>query len=230
MEEKKKSRPIDFLDILLTAKDTEGNGLTEEEIQDEVDTFMFAGHDSTASSLSWCLHNMAVYPEHQQKCREEVNSVLNGKSELSWEDLGKLHHTTLCLYESMRLFPPVPNLSRFTDRDIALPDGRIVPKGIRVGLSLFAMHRNPDIWHDPDEFHPERFESEELSSANFFMPFSLGPRNCIGQHFALTQLKVAVPMILRNFRLSLVPDRPAEPISLLILRSKDGLYLNLETI
>lgn len=224
------SGPVDFLDILLTAKDPDGHGLTDQEIKDEVDTFMFGGHDSTASALSWCLHSLAAHPKYQELCRQEIHRVLKGRHDVTWDDLGQLQHTTRCLYESMRLYPPVPNLSRFTERDISLPDGRVVPKGIRVGVSLFAIHRNPNIWQDPQEFYPERFESDEMSSANFFMPFSLGPRNCIGQHFALTQLRVALSTILRSFRLTLVASRPAEPVSMLILRSKDGLFLQLEAI
>ncbi|XP_069115441.1 cytochrome P450 4F12-like [Argopecten irradians] len=229
-KEKPGSRNIDFLDILLSAKDSDGCGLSEQEIRDEVDTFMFAGHDSTASTLSWCLYNLALHPEYQDQCREEVQREWGDNTDLTWEDIHKLSFTFSCIKESQRLFPPVPNVSRCAEKNITLPDGRIIPKGMRMAVSLFALHRNPDVWSNPEEFDPYRF-SEENTKTNAgsgnFIPFSLGPRNCIGQAFATTQLKVVVPMIVRNFRLTLDPSRPAEPEAMLILRSKNGLYLNI---
>ncbi|KAK3594328.1 hypothetical protein CHS0354_024264 [Potamilus streckersoni] len=136
----------------------------------------------------------------------------------------------MCLQESMRLYPPVPNISRFTEKPIALPEGRLIPEGVRVGVSIFALQRHPDIWAKPDEYDPLRFSKDVTRSSIYYMPFSIGPRNCIGQQFAYTQIRIVVAMILRRFRLSLDPDREAEPEIALILRSKNGLYLKIQAI
>ncbi|CAC5390681.1 CYP4B1 [Mytilus coruscus] len=228
--EKKGSRNTDFLDILINSRDEDGNGMSDTEIQDEVDTFMFEGHDSTASTLSWCLYNLAKHPEYQERCREEIKEKWGNKDEITWEDINKLEYTLMCVKESMRMFAPVPNISRCTEKDILLPDGRLIPAGVRMGVSIYALQRNPDVWKDPEIYDPSRFSSENKVSALQFMAFSMGPRNCIGMQFALTQIKVIIPMIIRNFHLDLDPERPAEPESMLILRSKNGLYLKVTPI
>ncbi|KAK3092763.1 hypothetical protein FSP39_006985 [Pinctada imbricata] len=228
--EERGARQPDFLDILLTAKDSEGNGLTDQEIRDEVDTFMFEGHDSTASSLSWCLYNLAKFSECQERCREEIKEHWGNKEDITWDDVKKLKYTHMCIKESMRLYPPVPNVSRCAENDISLPDGRVIPKGVRMAVSLFALHRNPEVWHEPEEFDPQRFSDENMTSSSSYMPFSIGPRNCIGQLFATTQIRVVIPMIIRKYNLTLDPSRPAQPESMLILRSKNGLYLNVKYI
>lgn len=224
------SRPVDFLDILLSGKDSEGNGLTDTEIRDEVDTFMFEGHDSTASAISWCLYNLARHPDHQDRCREEIRQSWGDRQDITWEDLNKIEYTFMCVKESMRLYPPVPNVSRCAENDITLPDGRVIPKGVRMAVSLFALHRNPEVWSEPEEYDPSRFSRDSVTYQSAYMPFSIGPRNCIGQLFAVTQMKVVIPMLIRKFRFTLDPNRPAEPESMLILRSKNGLYLNIHPV
>ncbi|XP_061174813.1 cytochrome P450 4F12-like [Saccostrea echinata] len=228
--EKPGSRPIDFLDILLSGRDSDGNGLSDQEIRDEVDTFMFEGHDSTASSMSWCLYNLAKHQDCQDKCREEIQQQWGDKEDITWEDLNKLEYTFMCVKESMRMYPPVPNVSRCAEKDIKLPDGRIIPKGVRMAVSLFALHRNPEVWPEPEEYDPSRFSQDSMIYQSAYMPFSIGPRNCIGQLFAVTQIKVIIPTLIRKFRFTLDPSRPAEPESMLILRSKNGLYLNINPV
>ncbi|KAH3851054.1 cytochrome P450 4F6-like [Dreissena polymorpha] len=228
--EKPGDRNIDFLDILLTAKDSDGVGLTDKEIRDEVDTFMFEGHDSTASTISWCLYNLAKYPDVQKKCRAEILEHIGKGKEITWSDLNKIRYTTMAINESMRLYPAVPLLSRCLARDATLPDGRTVPKGVRVAISLFAVHRDPEVWDNPHEFDPERFTPEKNVSSIYHLPFSIGPRNCIGMQFALTQVKVVICEVLRNFHLDLEPGKEAQPESMLILRSKNGVYLNIKPL
>ncbi|XP_071080531.1 cytochrome P450 4A4-like [Haliotis cracherodii] len=223
-------RPMDFLDILMTSKDSDGQTLSRQEILDEVDTFMFAGHDSTSSALTWSLWHLAKHTQHQDTCRAEVDHVMGDREDITWDDVSKLEFLTMCVRESMRLLPPVPSISRYTQREITLPDGRVVPKGIRVTVSLFALHRNPDVWREPEVFDPYRFSNEDLGASDFFLTFSMGPRRCVGKSFAMLQVKLVIAMILRHFRLSITPGRPAQPESSLILRSKDGVYLNMENL
>ncbi|CAH1243130.1 CYP4B1 [Branchiostoma lanceolatum] len=122
---------LDFLDILLKTKDENGNGLSDAEIRDEVDTFMFEGHDTTASGLSWTLYNLARHPERQARCRQEARSVLGGRSEVTGTDLSNLPYITMCIKESMRLHTTVPGIARKLTKPITFPDGKSLPPGVR---------------------------------------------------------------------------------------------------
>ncbi|XP_063810969.1 cytochrome P450 4B1-like [Pseudophryne corroboree] len=127
MDKLRLKRHPDFLDILLCAKDENGMGLSDKDLRAEVDTFMFEGHDTTASGISWILYCMAQYPEHQEKCREEIREVLGRRQTMEWEDLSKLSYTTMCIKESLRLYPPVPSVSRQLSKPVTFFDGRSLP-------------------------------------------------------------------------------------------------------
>ena len=207
----KQGRYLDFLDILLSAEDEEGNGLTDLEIRDEVDTFMFAGHDTTASGSSWTLYCLARYPEHQEKVRDEVRRVLEGRERLEYKDLKQLQYTQLCIKEAMRLYPPAANIMREADHDIDVC-GHTIPKGVHICLYIHTVHRHPDVWENPDEFDPLRFHPDSGSKLDpyAYIPFSAGPRNCIGQNFAIDEMKVVVATIVLKFNLSYThTDRPS---------------------
>ena len=225
----KNVRYLDFLDMLLDCRDEDGRGLTDKEIQDEVDTFMFEGHDTTASGISWCLYNLACHPDYQEKCRQEVNTVLQGRDEVTWEDLSKMVFLTQCIKESLRVNPPVPRTGRLVTKDVTLPDGRVLPKGTMVGLSIYTCHYNSDVWPDPLVYDPERFSAVNSKNrhAYSFIPFSAGPRNCIGQHFAMNELKTVIALVVKHFRLQVDETKKAQPLGTLILRSVDGVWLKL---
>ncbi|XP_022104399.1 cytochrome P450 4F22-like [Acanthaster planci] len=222
---------IDFLDILLCAKDSDGQGLTDQEIYDEVDTFMFEGHDTTASGLSWFLYDMARLPEFQQKCQEEIDDLLAGREDdrLEWDDLNNMPYLTKCLKESLRVHSPVPNVIRTLTRPVTFPDGRKLPKGTFVCVTIGGLHNNPHVWDDPETFDPERFSPERAKNIPPFayVPFSAGPRNCIGQHFAMNEMKIISAMILRNFHLSVDESVPVLRINALVLRSENGIHLHI---
>lgn len=221
-------RFLDFLDILLEAKDASGVGLTDEEIQNEVDTFMFEGHDTTASGISWFMYNMAAHPEHQQKCHEEVMKVLGDRDDVMWEDLRHFEYLTLCLKESLRIHPPVPVISRKTTKPLHVKNGLTVPAGVMVTTQIYAMQHNPDVWENPDKYDPLRFtpENSKGRSPHAFVPFSAGPRNCIGQNFAMNEMKTSSALLLKYFEFSLA-EKPIKYPEL-ILRTKDGLWLNVK--
>uniref|UniRef100_A0A3Q2NN52 aromatase n=1 Tax=Fundulus heteroclitus TaxID=8078 RepID=A0A3Q2NN52_FUNHE len=171
-------RYLDFLDILLFARDEKQQGLSDEDLRAEVDTFMFEGHDTTASGLSFILYCLACNPEHQKLCRDEVCQALEGKDTIEWEDLHKIPYTTMCIKESLRLYPPVPGISRQITKPMTFFDGRTLPAGSHVGVSVFATHRNSTVWEDPNAFDPLRFLPENVSkrSPHAYVPFSAGPR------------------------------------------------------
>nr|XP_028589391.1 cytochrome P450 4B1-like isoform X1 [Podarcis muralis] len=232
LEKIKQKRYLDFLDILLCAKDENGVGLSDEDLRAEVDTFMFEGHDTTASGISWLLYAMAQNPEHQQRCREEIKETLGDRDTIHWDDLGKIPYTTMCIKESLRLYPPVPGISRQLSKPITFCDGRSLPKGSLVAINIYCIHRNPSVWQDPEVFDPTRFSSEKSSQrhSHAFVPFAAGPRNCIGQQFAMNEMKVALAQILLRFEILPDPAKPPVPIPQVVLKSQNGIHLLLKKL
>ncbi|NXM75189.1 CP4F4 protein, partial [Serilophus lunatus] len=226
---------MDFIDLLLLAKDEDGNTLSDEDIAAEADTFMFEGHDTTASGLAWLFYNLAGHPEYQERCRQEVRELLAGRDteDIEWEDLSRLPFTTMCIKESLRLHPSVTAVSRRCTEDVALRDGRVIPQGVICLMSIYGTHHNPHLWPDPEIYNPLRFSPENSKgrSPSSFIPFSAGPRNCIGQSFAMAEMKVVAALTLSRFMLRRDTARP-EPRRKpeLILRAEDGLWLVLERL
>ncbi|KAM5232718.1 cytochrome P450 4F2 isoform 2-T3 [Hipposideros larvatus] len=233
LKAKAKTKMLDFIDVLLMSKDEDGKELSDEDIRAEADTFMFEGHDTTASGLSWVLYNLAKHPEYQERCRQEVQELLRDREppEIEWDDLAQLPFLTMCIKESLRLHPPVTVVSRCCTEDITLPDGRVIPKGVTCLISIFGTHHNPLVWPDPEIYDPFRFDPENIKKRSplAFIPFSAGPRNCIGQIFAMTEMKAVLALTLMRFRV--LPDE-AEPLRKpeLILRAEGGLWLRVEPL
>ena len=227
----KQRKYLDFLDILLTAADEDGRGLTDFEIRDEADTFMFEGHDTTTSGMSWTLYCLAKYPEHQEKVREEVRNVLMGREWLEYEDLKGLNYTHWCIKEAMRLYPPVLELSRELSKDMEI-GGVMIPKGVDVSINIVPLHRHPDVWENPNEYDPLRFHPSNAEGRDpyAYMPFSAGYRNCIGQNFALNEEKVVIATIVSRFQLTLVPNHKVERLFTGVLRTTNDILVNLEPV
>ncbi|XP_037310482.2 cytochrome P450 4B1-like isoform X2 [Pungitius pungitius] len=225
-------RNLDFLDILLSARDENQQGLSDEDLRAEVDTFMFEGHDTTASGLSFILYSLACQPEHQRLCREEILRTLDGRDTLSWEDLSKIPYTTMCIKESLRLYPPVPGTSRVTTKPMTFFDGRTLEAGCLVRPHVFGIHRNASVWENPNVFDPLRFLPENVSkrSPHAFVPFSAGPRNCIGQTFAMNELKVATALTLRRYQLIEDPTQRPKLLAQLVLRSINGIHIRIKPV
>ncbi|XP_040846118.1 cytochrome P450 4F2-like [Ochotona curzoniae] len=233
LKAKAKTKTLDFIDVLLLTRDEDGKALSDEDVRAEADTFMFEGHDTTASGLSWILYNLAKHPEYQERCRKEVRELVKDRKpeEIEWDDLAQLPYMTMCIKESLRLHPPVTVISRRCTQDVPLPDGRVIPKGIICLISIFGTHHNPTVWPDPEVYDPSRFEPEKVKDRSplAFIPFSAGPRNCIGQAFAMAEMKVVLALTLLRFRIlpdSAEPSRKPE----LILRADGGLWLRVEPL
>uniref|UniRef100_G3SF33 Cytochrome P450 family 4 subfamily F member 12 n=1 Tax=Gorilla gorilla gorilla TaxID=9595 RepID=G3SF33_GORGO len=212
-----KDKTLDFIDVLLLSKDEDGKVLSDEDVRAEADTFMFAGHDTTASGLSWVLYNLLL------KDRDP--------KEIEWDDLAQLPFLTMCVKESLRLHPPIPYTSRHCIWDIVLPDGRVIPKGIICIINVFGTHHNPAVWPDPEVYDPFRFDPKNIKERSplAFIPFSAGPRNCIGQAFAMVEMKVVLALTLLRFRFLLDHTEPRRKPEL-IMRAEGGLWLRVEPL
>ncbi|XP_074060428.1 cytochrome P450 4F3-like isoform X2 [Macrotis lagotis] len=179
LRDKGKSKTFDFIDILLLAKDEDGKTLSDKDIQAEADTFMFRGHDTTASGISWALYNLAQHQEYQDRCRQEIQELLRGRQpeQIEWDDLAQMPFLTMCIKESLRLHPPVLGISRRCAKDIKLSDGRIIPKGNICMISIFGIHYNPTVWPNPEVYDPYRFDINKSPKIPpmAFIPFSAGP-------------------------------------------------------
>ena len=231
LRSRKKGKYLDFLDILLIAQDEDGNGLSHQEIRDEVDTFMFEGHDTTTSGMCWTLYCLAKHPDAQEKVREEVRGVLQGRNSVDYDDIKELKYTQWAIKEAMRLYPPVFFISRETTKPIEL-NGCKIPKGVRVGINIRSIHRQPDVWENPNEYDPLRFHPSNCEGRDpyAYIPFSGGQRNCIGQNFALNEEKLVVASIVNQFKLSLVKGHKVESAPRVVLRSTNDIKINLEPL
>uniref|UniRef100_A0A5F9DJ24 Cytochrome P450, family 4, subfamily A, polypeptide 5 n=1 Tax=Oryctolagus cuniculus TaxID=9986 RepID=A0A5F9DJ24_RABIT len=230
LEKVRKKRRLDFLDVLLFAKMENGSSLSDQDLRAEVDTFMFEGHDTTASGISWIFYALATHPEHQHRCREEIQGLLGDGASITWEHLDQMPYTTMCIKEAMRLYPPVPAISRDLSSPVTFPDGRSLPKGFTVTLSIYGLHHNPNVWPNPEVFDPSRFTPGSARHSHAFLPFSGGARNCIGKQFAMNELKVAVALTLLRFELLPDPTRIPKPTARLVLKSNNGIHLRLRKL
>ncbi|XP_060071024.1 cytochrome P450 4A25-like [Ylistrum balloti] len=222
-----KKRHLDFLDILLTARDEQGVGLTDREIRDEVDTFLFEGHDTTASAISWGIYSLAKHQEEQQKVYEEVKSILGERKNVEWSDIQEFTRLSLFIKEAIRMYSPVPAIARVTTCDMEI-DGVKLPVNTEVNIMIHVLHHNEDAWIKPGEFRPDRFTDNGGRDPYDYVPFSAGPRNCIGQHFALDEQKVALAKLVQRFRILPDPNHEPVPNKEVVTRSKNGIFIKLE--
>lgn len=220
-----------FLDMLLKATDENGKNLTNKDIQEEVDTFMFEGHDTTAAAMNWAVHLLGTHPEVQRKAQQELFEVF-GESErpVNTEDLKKLRYLECVIKEALRLFPSVPFFARAICEDTKI-NGYRVPKGANAIIVTYALHRDPRYFPEPEEFRPERFMPENTIGRHpyAYIPFSAGLRNCIGQRFAIMEEKVILASILRSFNIVACQKREdLRPLGELVLRPEQGIWITLE--
>ncbi|EDW60801.1 probable cytochrome P450 4d14 [Drosophila virilis] len=222
-------RRMALLDVLLQSS-VDGQPLSNNDIREEVDTFMFEGHDTTTSAISYTLYLLARHPELQTRAFREIVDVIGAdKSKpITMRDLGELKYLECVIKESLRLYPPVPMIGRQLTEDVTL-DGKRFPALTNIIMLTYHAQRDPEYFPDPEKFNPERFSSESSSNIDVFAyaPFSAGPRNCIGQKFAMLEMKSTVSKMLRHFEL-LPLGEPVQPIMNLILRSKTGINLGLK--
>jgi len=232
MIEARRARPSqrrDLLDMLLEVKDQgSGQSLNTEQACDEMIGMLVAGHETTASALTWALYLLAQNPAEASTLRAELRAVLDGRMPTAG-DLPRLPYTRKVVEESLRLYPPAWAFAR-----TAIEQDRIggyrVPPGMGINILPYTLHRNPTFWPDPDRFDPERFEPERSAGRHPFayIPFGGGPHKCIGHGLAMMEVMIALAAITQQFHPRLVSAPPAQPEPLYTLRPLGGMKIRLE--
>jgi cytochrome P450 len=215
--------PSDLLTLLLRAQDPEtGQGLTDYEVKANIVTFIAAGHETTANALTWALYCLS----QDEGARERLEAEVDAAGESGF-DADALPFTKAVMEEAMRLFPPVPFISRQAVAEDRI--GRIkIPRNSLVIVAPYVLHRHRTLWDDPDAFVPERFlEPNRATIPRFaYLPFGAGPRVCIGQSFSLQESVILLAHIARAVRLALPPDHaPVVPLHRVTLRPENGLRM-----
>jgi cytochrome P450 len=214
----------DLLDLLLAGADPEsGRQMSTEELRDNLLTFIVAGHETTALSLSWALYLVAGDPRVQDLARAEAQSVL-GDRVAGAEDVPNLPYIRQIVDEALRMYPPAALVSR-TARKADRLCGREVRPGDTVMIPIYALHRNNLLWDDADAFRPERFADRKAIRRYAYLPFGDGPRICIGASFALTEAVIILATLLSRYRFDPVPGRDPKPVMILTLRPEGGVWL-----
>ncbi|WP_424810873.1 cytochrome P450 [Roseococcus sp. YIM B11640] len=206
----------------LIAAMAEHSGMSRMAFRNEAITLFMAGHETTANTLAWAWFLLSEATWAEERMLAELDSVLGGR-EATYEDLDKLPYTRAVVEETLRLYPPVPVLARRASEDTEVA-GLQIPRGAVVGASPWLVHRHERHWEAPDEFRPERFLPEATPPAKYtYLPFSLGPRVCTGQHFGLYEAMICLATLAQRFRLRCPPGKTAYPVCRLTLRPGETL-------
>lgn len=201
----------DFLSILLQARDEDGKPMSDEQVMAECLTLFGAGHETTATALSWTWYLLCQHPESYQKVQQEVDSVLQGRTP-TYDDLAHMPYSLQVFKEALRLYPPAYAFSRRALRNVEI-DGYNVPKGWVVLLAPYTLHRREEYFPEPEKFDPERFtpEREKQLPRYAFVPFGAGPRICLGMYFAMMEGHLLLATIAQRVSFALVPGQTIEP-------------------
>ncbi|KAL6294885.1 hypothetical protein ACE6H2_003027 [Prunus campanulata] len=225
----------DFLGLLLKANHeaNENQRISVQELIDECKTFYFAGQETTNTLLVWTVFLLALHTDWQEEARKEVLQLF-GKQTPNLDGIGKLKTMSMIINEALRLYPPAVSVVRNVEREVRL--GKlIVPSNLDVVVSIVAVHHDPQIWgQDVQLFKPERFSEGVAKATNnnigAFLPFSMGPRTCVGLNFAITEAKIALSMILQRYAFTLSPSYVHLPLHYLTVRPQHGVQVMLHSL
>jgi len=222
-------KPDDLLSVLLAAVDEDsGAGMSDRQLRDEMMTLFLAGHETTAAALTWTWYLLSQHPEVEAKLVGELEQVLGGRAP-TVADLPKMPYTEMVVREAMRLYPPAPGVAREPIEDVKI-GGYDVPKGSLISVNIYALHRDPRFFEDPERFDPDRFSSawDERIPRYAYFPFGGGPRVCIGNGFAMMEARLILATLAQRCQLSLEPGQQVVPIQLVTVRPKNGVRMRLK--
>ncbi|HEX2151436.1 MAG TPA: cytochrome P450 [Stellaceae bacterium] len=216
----------DILSMLLMAQEENGEGMTDVQIRDEVMTIFAAGHETTAVALTWTSYLLCRHPGAYRRLQAECDAVLGGRAP-TIEDLPQLPYALQVFKEAMRLYPPVYAVGRQPLADFQLGE-YLLPRGGTLILNIYAIHRRPDLYPNPERFDPDRFEQgrEKNLPRHAYLPFGAGPRVCIGNHFALMEGQLLLALLAQYVTFELTnPDAAPVPDPLITLRTRHGIRM-----
>ncbi|RZB39606.1 cytochrome P450 monooxygenase, partial [Asbolus verrucosus] len=221
-----------FLDLMIEASQN-GVVINDEEIKEQVDTIMFEGHDTTAAGSSFFLSVMGIHQNIQDKVVQELYEIFGDSDRpATFADTLEMKYLERCLMETLRMFPPVPIIARQLNQDLKLATGDYtIPAGCTVVVGTFKIHRLEEFYPNPDKFDPDNFLPERTANRHYysFIPFSAGPRSCVGRKYAMLKLKILLSTILRNYHI--YSDLKEEDFQLqgdIILKRAEGFKIRLE--
>ncbi|MBI3784399.1 MAG: cytochrome P450 [Deltaproteobacteria bacterium] len=221
----------DLLSMMMEARDADsGEGMSNRQLRDEVMTFILAGHETTAVTLAWACLLLDQHPDAARRLRAEITSVLAGRQP-TLADLPHLQLTRRVVDETLRLYPPVPVISReaFAADEIG---GYVIPAKTGVMLTPYVTHRHPALWEDPERFDPDRFTPERSAVRPRFayFPFGGGPRLCIGNEFALMEAQILLAMIVQRYYVESVPEHAVTHEIRVTLRPRQPMQMRLRPV
>ncbi|KAH8371755.1 hypothetical protein KR093_008783, partial [Drosophila rubida] len=221
-----------LLDYMIEISDR-NEDFTEEDIVNEACTFMLAGQDSVGAAIAFTISLLTQNTECQDKCREELDRIFGQSNHApTISDLHEMRYLEMCIKEALRLYPSVPLIARKLGEEVRL-GAHTLPAGCNVFICPYATHRLPHIYPEPNKFKPERFASEEVEKRNScaYLPFSAGPRYCIGNRFAILEIKTIVSRLLRSYELIPVPGKTTiEETFRITLRASGGLWVRFKPL
>ena len=225
--EKRKFEPL--IDILLK-RHLVDKTMTEEEVRQEIETFTFAGFDTSALAIGYSLFNIGHHPEVERKLFAEVVKVCghDTNEDIDTDQIRQMTYLDQVVKESLRLYPSVPVVMRATRHKMQIAD-HTIPGDTTLATSIYHVHRNPEIWPEPEKFDPERFSAENQAGRDpyAYIPFSAGPRNCIGQKFAMVEVKLVLAHVIRRFEIeTLTKKEDLRLVIEIVLKPKTPIAIN----
>jgi cytochrome P450 len=218
----------DILGMLLEARDTQGEAMTDTEVRDELVSLLIGGHEATSVALTWTWHTLMSHPEVERRVREELASVLGGRPPSSGEQLQALGYTRAVVEETLRLYPPAWQFMRHAVEEDEI-GGFTIRAGSLVVLPTWLLHRHASFWKQPERFEPERFlpEQREQRHRHAWMPFGGGQRLCIGNGYTLTLILTVLATLLPRLQARPVPGHPITPMASNTYRPRFGIKATL---
>jgi len=214
----------DLLAMLMEARDADtGQGMTDAQLRNEVAVMMFAGHETTSVTLTWACYLLSQNPEAEARLHAELDQVLGGRAP-AIADLPRLPYTRAVIDETLRLYPPAFGITRQSIKADEFGGYRI-PANSSLTLVFYNVHRDARFWSEPERFDPDRFTPERSAGRPPFayLPFGAGPRQCIGNQFALTEAQLVLATLAQRYQLRLVPGHTVMPNPIFTLRTSHGL-------
>jgi len=216
----------DLLQILMDARYSDGQGMSDDLVVSESMQLLVAGHETSSNALSWLLYLVSTRPECLERLRHEFDSVL-GDAPLTFSDVPKFEFAAQVMQEALRLYPPFWMVDRVALSDDCAGD-LAIPRGSTVIVFIYGAHHSPQHWENPESFDPERFSkaNEKLHQPFAYLPFGAGPRGCIGGNYATLQILMILSVLLRKYDLHLAPGQTIEARPMVILRPKHGISMS----